>query len=42
MEGVQGILVQKRNSMRFVLSIAMINQNVAMTVDGDEIEAVSN
>lgn len=42
LEGVQGILVQKKNSMRFVLSIEMINQSVAMNVEGDEIEAVVN
>lgn len=40
LEGVQGILVQKKNSIRFVLSIEMINQSVAMNVDVDEIEAV--
>lgn len=42
MQGVQGTLVQKRNSMRFVLSIEMINQNAAMEVTGDEIEPVLN
>jgi transcriptional antiterminator NusG len=42
MQGVQGTVVQKGNSMRFVLSIEMINQNVAMKVSGDEIEAVFN
>ncbi|MGH9615366.1 MAG: UpxY family transcription antiterminator [Acidobacteriaceae bacterium] len=42
MQGVQGTLVQKRNSMRFVLSIEMINQNAAIEVNGDEIELVLN
>lgn len=42
MQGVQGTLVQKRNSMRFVLSIEMINQNAAIEVTGDEVELVSN
>lgn len=42
MQGVQGTLVQKRNTMRFVLTIEMINQNAAMEVTGDEIELVLN
>jgi transcription antitermination factor NusG len=40
MQGVKGTLVQKRNSMRFVLTIEMINQNAAIEVTGDEIEAI--
>jgi len=40
MQGVKGTLVQKRNSMRFVLTIEMINQNAAIEVAGDEIEPV--
>jgi len=42
MQGVQGVVVQKRDSMQFILSIEMINQNAAMKVTGDEIEAVFN
>ena len=42
MQGIQGTLVQKRNSMRFVVSIEMINQNAAMEVAADEIETVLN
>ena len=40
MQGVQGTLVEKRNSMRFVLTIEMINQNAAIEVAGDEIEPI--
>ena len=40
MQGVQGTLVEKRNSMQFVLTIEMINQNAAIEVSGDEIEPV--
>jgi hypothetical protein len=42
MQGLEGTLVQKRNSLRFVLTIAMINQNAAIEVQGDELEAVQN
>jgi transcription antitermination factor NusG len=42
MQGVQGTLVQKRNSTKFVVTIEMINQNAAIEVAGDEIEAVPN
>jgi transcription antitermination factor NusG len=42
MQGVQGTLVQKRNSMKFVVTIEMINQNAAIEVAGDEIETVAN
>jgi transcription antitermination factor NusG len=40
MQGVQGTLVEKRNSMRFVLTIEMINQNASIEVGGDEIEPI--
>lgn len=42
MEGLEGTLVQKRNGLRFVLSVAMINQHAAVEVQADELEAVSN
>jgi transcription antitermination factor NusG len=38
MQGLQGTLVQKRSSLRFVLTIAMINQNAAVEVQADELE----
>ena len=40
MEGLEGTLVQKRNSLRFVLTVAMINQNAAVEVQAAELEAV--
>jgi transcription antitermination factor NusG len=42
MEGMEGTLVQKKKSLRFVLTIKMINQNAAVEVQADELEAVSN
>lgn len=42
MQGVQGTLVQKKNSLRFVLTIALINQNAALEVRADDLEPVSN
>lgn len=42
MEGLEGTLVQKKNSLRFVLTVAMINQHAAVEVHADELEAVSN
>ena len=42
MQGLEGTLVQKRNSLRFVLTVAMINQNAAVEVQGDELEVVPN
>ncbi len=38
MQGLQGTLVQKRSGLRFVLTIAMINQNAAVEVQADELE----
>jgi len=40
MQGMQGVLVKKRNGLRFVLSIEMINQSVAVEVAADEVSAV--
>jgi transcription antitermination factor NusG len=42
MQGVLGTLVQKKNSLRFVLTIALINQNAAMEVRADDLEPVLN
>jgi transcription antitermination factor NusG len=42
MEGLEGTLVQKKKSLRFVLRIAMINQNAAVEVQAGELEAISN
>lgn len=42
MEGLEGTLVQKRNSLRFVLTVAMINQHAAVEVQADELETISH
>jgi len=42
MQGVQGTLVQKKSGMRFVLTIALINQNAALEVRADDLEPVLN
>lgn len=42
MEGLEGTLVEKRNSARFVLTVAMINQHAAIEVQAEELEAVRN
>jgi transcription antitermination factor NusG len=40
MQGVEGVLIRKSNSLRFVLSINLINQNAAVEVDADALETV--
>jgi transcription antitermination factor NusG len=40
MEGVEGTLVRRCNSLRFVLTLAMINQHAAIEVDAELLEAV--
>ncbi len=40
MQGVCGVLVQKRNNLRFVLTLELINQHAAIEVAGDELEIV--
>ena len=42
MKGLEGTLVEKRNSLRFVLTVAMINQHAAVEMHADELEAVRN
>ena len=42
MQGLEGTLVEKRNSLRFVLTVAMINQHAAVEMTADELEAVRN
>ncbi|MGC1462834.1 MAG: UpxY family transcription antiterminator [Terracidiphilus sp.] len=41
MEGVQGVLVRKGNSMRFVLAIEMINQHAAIEVEAEDLEEIA-
>jgi transcription antitermination factor NusG len=38
MRDITGVLVRKNKSMRFVLSIEMINQHAAVEVDADDLE----
>lgn len=40
MEGVQGTLVRKNNSMKFVLTLELINQHAAVQVDAEELERI--
>jgi transcription antitermination factor NusG len=40
MQGLQGTLVRKSNSMRFVLTIESINQHAAVQVDAGNLEPV--
>jgi len=42
MEGLEGVLVEKRNSLRFVLTVAMINQHAAIEMNADELEMIRN
>ena len=40
MQGLQGTLVRKSNSMRFVLTIELINQHAAIQVDAEDLEPI--
>lgn len=40
MQGVEGILVRKSSSMRFVLTLNLINQHAAVEVDADALQSV--
>jgi transcriptional antiterminator NusG len=42
MRGVEGILVRKKSSLRFVLTLQLINQHAAVEVAADELEPVLN
>lgn len=41
MQGVEGVLARKQQSLRFILTISMINQSAALEVDADLLEPVS-
>jgi hypothetical protein len=41
MQGVCGVLVRKKNSLRFVLTLELINQHAAVEVAADQLEVVS-
>lgn len=40
MQGVEGVLVRKNNSLRFVLAIDLINQHAAIEVPAENLESV--
>jgi transcription antitermination factor NusG len=40
MEGVEGVLVRKNNNLRFVLTVALINQHAAIEVGAEDLEPV--
>lgn len=42
MQGIEGTLVRKKSSLRFVLTLELINQHVAVEVDADELELPAN
>jgi transcription antitermination factor NusG len=42
MQGIEGALVRKKSSLRFVLTLELINQHVALEVDADELELLAN
>jgi len=41
MQGVEGVLVRQNNSLRFVLSIELINQHAAIEMEAENLEPVS-
>jgi hypothetical protein len=40
MQGLEGTLVRKDSSLRFVLTLELINQHAAIEVAADELEAI--
>ena len=40
MQGLEGVLVRKKNSMRFVLTLPLINQSAAVEVSAEDLETV--
>ena len=40
MQGVEGTLVRKHSSLRFVLTLSLINQHAAVEVDADQLESL--
>jgi transcription antitermination factor NusG len=41
LRGVEGVLVRKQDSLRFVLTVNMINQCAALEVNAEDIEAIT-
>lgn len=42
MQGVEGTLIRKKSSLRFVLTLELINQSAALEVAPDELEPISS
>jgi transcription elongation factor len=42
MRGVEGVLVKKNKSLRFVLTLQLINQHAAVEVDAQDLEPVGH
>jgi transcription antitermination factor NusG len=40
--GLEGIVVRKKNSLRFVLTMDLIMQSIAVEVDGEELEPINS
>ena len=40
MQGIEGTLVRKSSSLRFVLTLNLINQHVSVEIDADALESV--
>ncbi len=41
LEGIEGILLRKKNSFRLILSVEMLKQSVAVEVDASDVEPIS-
>jgi hypothetical protein len=41
MEGMEGILLRKKNGLRVVLTLELIERSVAVEVDAQDVETVS-
>jgi len=42
MQGLEGMLIRKKSSLRFVLTLELINQSAALEVTADELEPISS
>jgi transcription antitermination factor NusG len=40
MQGVEGVLIRKNNSLRFVLTLGLINQHAAIEMRGEDLEPI--
>jgi transcription antitermination factor NusG len=40
MHGLQGTLVRKKNGLRFVLTVGVINQHAAIEIDAEDLEPI--